>query len=570
MSHVDPSLQTVLDRMAARQRVDWAQAETSADSAQQRVWLDQLARLDTMARFYSDRPLEPARGAAGTETAELDATQAPLSTGQSASGPQSWGPLSLLEPMGSGAFGEVHRAWDKRLNRQVALKLLRSDREASAESMLEEARRLARVEHAHVVRIHGAEEHEGRPGIWMEFVEGTTLARLAEERGKLQPREVCELGVALCEALAAVHAAGVVHQDIKLQNLMQRRSGELVLMDFGAGRRRSAPLATERSLSGTPRYIAPELLQGATASPQSDLWSVGVVLFRLVSGVFPVDGQSVEEIFDALRAGRRRSLADAAPNVAPRLAAAIERALDFDPSRRFASATEMAAALRAAATRRSPRALWLAAAALGVLLLALVGRFVWTAAPLQVQTQWTAIGAFERPLVAGDAISPDEQLRLRLSLNRDAHVYVLNRDESGSTTLLHPARDAGDAEMAGGREHWIPTAPDGKQLAWTLSATAGLESFLVVASEQPLRDFERELARLAAVDLGSGVVVRPMPQLALNSLTRGVTGVREVAPTPGSAPAADVFDLARQMAASAPSEAGVQLSMFVLENTGAQ
>jgi hypothetical protein len=109
---------------------------------------------------------------------------------------------------------------------------------------------------------------------------------------------------------------------------------------------------------------------------------------------------------------------------------------------------------------------------------------------------------------------------------------------------------------------------DGKQLAWTLSAQAGLESFLVIASAEPLLEFERELAGLAAVDLGAGVVVRPMPELAMSPLTRGVTGVREVAETPTAAPSQDVFDLARQLASQQAAQPGLQLSMFVLKNTG--
>ena len=566
MSQPDRAIEDVLERMSTRQRVDWPQAEASASSREQRAWMNELSQLDAMAQFFSNGPLPASAVDASAAAGEADATLPQSHAGKAATSGASWGNLRLLESMGAGAFGEVYRAWDTRLNRQVALKLLHRNDDDAVDSMLEEARLLARVEHAHVVRIHGAETHEGRSGIWMEFVEGTPLSRLAEERGSLRPQELIELGVALCDALEAVHAAGVVHQDVKLQNLMQRRNGELVLMDFGAGRRRRSTRDESAAISGTPRYLAPELLQGAPASPQSDLWSVGVVLFRLLSGSFPLDGKSVDEIFAALRAGQRRSLSEVAPKAPARLAAVIERALEFDPARRFASAAEMGRALRACAPRRRSR-IWLLAAAIPVLGLALLARQSSRPTPLELDLHWTAIGEQERPLVAGDAISPQEQLRLRLSLNRDAHVYILNRDETGSTTLLHPARDVGDAALAGGREHLIPGSLDGKQLAWTLSAQAGLESFLVIASAEPLREFERELAGLAAVDLGAGVVVRPMPELAMSSLTRGVTGVREVAETPTAAASQDVFDLARQLA-SHEAQPSLQLSMFVLKNTG--
>jgi serine/threonine protein kinase len=132
--------------------------------------------------------------------------------------PETWGPLRLLERIGEGAFGEVYRAWDPRLDRQVALKLMPAHNSSSgklATSIIEEGRLLARVRHPNVVTVFGAERIDDRVGLWMEYVEGRTLHEMVvgEDR-RFSPGEVAELGQGLCDAVAAVHAAGLLHRDI--------------------------------------------------------------------------------------------------------------------------------------------------------------------------------------------------------------------------------------------------------------------------------------------------------------------------------------------------------------------
>ena len=124
---------------------------------------------------------------------------------------------------------------------------------------------LARVRHPNVVTVYGVDRHDGVVGLWMEFVDGLTLARVVATRGALDPREAALVGIDLCRAVAAVHKAGLVHRDIKAHNVMREGSGRIVLMDFGAGE-----LRTERSgagsAAGTPLYLAPELFDGAPAT----------------------------------------------------------------------------------------------------------------------------------------------------------------------------------------------------------------------------------------------------------------------------------------------------------------
>lgn len=262
--------------------------------------------------------------------------------------PSKWGPLDVVEHIGAGAFADVYRASDPRLDREVALKLLfHDDLPSEAQSsVIHEGRLLARVRHPNVVTIYGADRINGRIGLWMEFVHGRTLEQLLVEHGVFAPDDALRVGVDLCRALSAVHGAGVLHRDVKAQNVVRETSGRVVLMDFGTGHE-STDRTNEAGLSGTPLYLAPELFQGRGASVQSDIYSLGVLLFHLVTGAYPVPGRSVGEVRAAHRDGRRVWLRDSQPDLPNGLAAAIETALDADPERRFRSASEMSSTLEA-------------------------------------------------------------------------------------------------------------------------------------------------------------------------------------------------------------------------------
>ena len=201
--------------------------------------------------------------------------------------PASWGPLEILERVGHGTFGTVYRAWEPRLEREVALKLL-NDVPSAAENKVAEALLLAQIHHPNVVTIFGADQFDGRIGFWMEFVNGQTLRQIREKQGNFSAQEAILLGLELCRALAAVHQAGFVHCDVKAQNVMREAGGRIVLMDFGAAALRTLGPDPPSRTAGTPIYLAPEVLQGAAPSEQSDLYSLGVLLYYLVSGEFPV------------------------------------------------------------------------------------------------------------------------------------------------------------------------------------------------------------------------------------------------------------------------------------------
>jgi TolB-like protein/Flp pilus assembly protein TadD len=234
------------------------------------------------------------------------------------------------------------------LDREVALKLLPSDSvptDSPGSSIIEEGRLLARVRHPNVVTIYGAERIDGRIGLWMEFVKGRTLEGALRDGKTFTAKEVISIGVELCRAVSAVHAAGLLHRDIKAQNVMVADDRGLVLMDFGTGRQLDG--TSDTNIAGTPLYLAPEVLFGATPTARSDVYSVGVVIYYLLTGSYPVQGCDLADLRRAHAARERGDLRASCPEIPHRLARVIARALDPIQDRRYASAHSLGAALAA-------------------------------------------------------------------------------------------------------------------------------------------------------------------------------------------------------------------------------
>ena len=269
-----------------------------------------------------------------------------ISTVQSTAGsdlvtPFTWGALRVTEYVGRGAHGEVYRARDPHLDRDVALKLLHDVDTPGDDLSVAEGRLLARVRHPNVVPVFGAARIDGRAGIWMEFVDGVTLHKQVERRGPLSATEAIRIGIDICQGVAAIHRAGLVHGDVKAQNVIRDGSGRTILTDFGAGFDRET---SDAGVEGTPAYLAPELWAGDPPHVGSDVYAIGVLLFYVVSGRYPRTGPSLEELrqqHQSLGIGTVGGLGRA--TVA--LGAVVERALAPAPADRFQSADDFAAAL---------------------------------------------------------------------------------------------------------------------------------------------------------------------------------------------------------------------------------
>jgi len=322
--------------------LDWDATESRARNADERASIRGLRAVAAISLAHSELTL--------SDASESLSVRSLLQVVEDTSTPATWGSLQILDRVGRGRFGDVYRAWDPNLAREVALKLLRHrdigstsvDREVT-----EEGRLMARVRHENVVTVYGAQRIDGRTGLWMEFVEGRTLEAELKERGPFTASEVAKAGIELCRALTAVHDAGLIHRDVKTQNVLRNKSGRLLLGDFGTGRDVIEERETPGQLAGTPSYLAPEVFAGSHASVQSDVYSLGVLLFRLATGTYPVATGSVSEIRAAHATHQRRSLNAIRREFPKQLTARIERAIEPNPSHRYRTAAEMETALAA-------------------------------------------------------------------------------------------------------------------------------------------------------------------------------------------------------------------------------
>ena len=193
-----------------------------------------------------------------------------------------WADYDIRDEIGRGGFGTVYRAFHPTLAREVALKLIPvpSGQPREIDKALDEARRLAKVQHENVVLVHDARFADGYVGICMELIQGQSLAHIVDQQGRFGADETITLGLTLCRALRAVHRQGVIHSDIKAQNVMRTDLGRYVLMDFGAGHHLREPdRTTQLQIIGTPTYMAPELFRFRDATFTSDVYSLGVLLF---------------------------------------------------------------------------------------------------------------------------------------------------------------------------------------------------------------------------------------------------------------------------------------------------
>lgn len=254
--------------------------------------------------------------------------------------PASWGEFRIVRELGHGGFGRVDRAIDEGLAKQVALKIVRPFDPSRIASVLREGQMLARVRHPNVVTVHAVRQVGEEIGFVMELIDGESLADRVHRTGRMGAEEVVAIAQTLCHALAAVHGAGLLHRDIKARNVMRDSGGRIMLMDLGAGRDLAA-IEPANDLTGTPLYLAPELFAGRPASRASDIYSLGVLLYFLVTRTFPVDGDSIDAIARAHLSGSRSLLIDRRPDLPHDFTRVIERALAPDPARRYQSAGEL-------------------------------------------------------------------------------------------------------------------------------------------------------------------------------------------------------------------------------------
>ena len=338
MSNQDDRLLEFARAVSDSEHVDWSEAMADANGPGERELIGLIRDIGHLTELQRTRTKHPDRVSTTPHAHEA----APLANG-------AWAQLQVRGMLGKGASAEVFRARDRKLDRDVALKLFRHDYPvgpAQRHALLLEGRNLARLRHPNVVTIHGADEDQGRVGIWMELVEGRALSEIVKLQGPFSASEATQIGIELCGALAAVHHEKLVHADIKAQNIKREDGGRIVLMDFSSSRvADESPGNPESDPTGTPLYMSPELWEGATPSSESDIYALGVLLYYLVTGAFPVRARSIVSLRRAHAAGERHLLRDERPGLPDTFIRIVERALSPGAAERFPSAGAMEKAL---------------------------------------------------------------------------------------------------------------------------------------------------------------------------------------------------------------------------------
>jgi serine/threonine protein kinase len=440
------------------------------------------------------------------------------------------GPYLILAPLGAGGMGEVYRARDGRLERDVAIKVLpghlTSDPDARAR-FEREGRSISRLQHPHICALYDVGHEGGVSYLVMELLHGETIAQRLT-RGALSIEETLTYGGQIAGALAHAHENGVIHRDLKASNVILTRDGRARVLDFGlatfqgaAGDETRMAVTTTGSIVGTPHYLAPEVLRGAPASPRSDIWALGALLYEMASGTRPFTGRTEPELTAAIL---HDSPAPLAPRVPPGIKAVILRCLAKDPGQRFATAGEVRAALEAlrgessgatpVETRRrsyTSRAWRIALALLALLILA---RSAWlvtrrSESPRELKQRQLTSNPVENIVTFG-AISPDGKtlavvdqkgLWLRSIESGESHPLplpegltatgivfpVVSWDHDGSRLLLsgtaaNKAPEEWIIPVLGGRARKIipggylaTFSADGKHIAYVRDGPAGSE-----------------------------------------------------------------------------------------------
>jgi serine/threonine protein kinase len=237
-----------------------------------------------------------------TDCATLDPTQA-------------LGPGSMLAhyrieaEVGQGSFAVVYRAHDTRLDRSVAVKVFKAGSPSPPQAVLAEARAAAALNHPNVCTIFAADDGEGVPMITMEYVDGQSLSALIQER-RPSAEQVAALGRQIAQGMAAAHALGIIHGDLKPANLLVTRSGVVKITDFGLARRAAPPTSQETQewsssegsgIAGTPSYMSPEQSRGDPLTPKSDVFSLGAILYEMLTGKMAFTGTNVLQVLHQIR-----------------------------------------------------------------------------------------------------------------------------------------------------------------------------------------------------------------------------------------------------------------------------
>lgn len=267
--------------------------------------------------------------------------------------PAKLGRYEIVRELGKGAMGVVYEGLDPNIGRRVAIKTARRDVMESSgrademmERFLREAKAAGKINHPNIITIYDADEEGGMAYIAMEFLEGGDLQDLIGQKRRMQPEEVVAICATVCEALATAHENGIVHRDVKPANILMPTNKPLKVADFGIARTSDSNLTQEGSMIGTPYYMSPEQFMGQRVDGRSDLFSVGIILYEILTGEKPFDGESLSTVMHKVIKVDPVEPCELNFSINQTLNAVIMKGLSKNPGQRYQNGYAFAAALR--------------------------------------------------------------------------------------------------------------------------------------------------------------------------------------------------------------------------------
>jgi Tol biopolymer transport system component len=403
------------------------------------------------------------------------------------------GPYEILAPLGAGGMGEVYRAKDPRLGREVAIKVLPASLSQDADRLHrfeQEARAAGLLNHPNITAVYDIGSHEGAPYVVQELLEGETLrAELAA--GRLSSRKAIEHAQQIAQGLAAAHEKGIVHRDLKPENLLVTREGRVKILDFGlaklvqvegSGSASKLPTATEPGVvMGTLGYISPEQIKAEPADARSDIFAVGVILYEMLSGQRPFRGDSAGEIMASILKEDPPDLFATNQNISPGLERLVRHCLEKNPERRFQSARDLvydleglsgvSGTLVAARSPAAPSQMWrkpLVLVAAALLALGLLAGWGLNAIRQKPSAPSYKRLTFRRGTVFGARFAPDGQTVVYAAAweGQPARIFATHAGSIESRSLQLP-----DARLLAVSSTGELAISIGRETAWTSTGT---------------------------------------------------------------------------------------------------
>jgi serine/threonine-protein kinase len=469
------------------------------------------------------------------------------------------GRYRVVKRLGAGGMADVYCAEDSQLGRRVALKVLHkrfAEDHEFVERFRREASSAAGLQHPNIVAIFDRGEWDGTYYIAMEYVEGRTLKDIVREKGAAPPEAAIDITLQILRAARYAHKRGIVHRDIKPHNVLIDQDGRVRVTDFGIARAGTSDMTETGSIMGTAQYISPEQAQGRPVDARSDLYSIGVVLYELVTGRVPFDAESPVTV--ALMQVNEPPMPpmELNPQIPPALDAIVMRAIEKDPARRFADADEFIAALESA--RTAPQQVIAPPPVVDEVVEEEPGRRWWLWLLILLALAAIAVGAYLllRPeqLTVPDVIGRESATATQILQNRGFEVDIVNVENPSVERNTVAAQDPRPNTEA----------PEGSTVTITVSTGPGEATVPTVAglatdeAEAQLEDagFESRVERQFSDRVERGRVIGTRPE-AGSVVERGTTVVLLVSRGVQQVEVPDVVGESEDNARAALEDAGL-------------